>query len=472
MASQQQSSALENELAERAVKRDVTKRRWVNYVWDTLDKPKEERRFLFKLDAALLSYACFSFFIKFLDQVNINNAFVSGMKEDLGLFGNQLNYMQTCWTVGYIIIWSVLTFTLCRAKTATHIYVIRFFVGLFESSFYPGLQYIIGSWYRKDELAKRTCIFHVSSVLGAMFSGYLMAAVYHLDGVHGYKGWQWLFIIDGVISLPIALVGFWLIPDVPEISKPWYLTENEVMLAQKRMELEGRKPRGKYTIAKVKRILTSWHIYTLVLVSIFWANGVIGAAAPAFQLFLKASKKYSVPQINALGTVPFAVQAATTLIFAWLSDGALEGARWPPIIFGGLLNIILGASLAAWDVADGWKWACFALAGISGASGGLFFAWANEICSRDSEERAIVIASMNTLSYVVQVWLPLIVFQQVQAPRYYKGWVTVTVLNVCLVLAVFGTWWLQRSEDEKKAQAVGYAGSDDYEKSEVRGKAE
>jgi ACS family pantothenate transporter-like MFS transporter len=53
------------------------------------------------------------------------------------------------------------------------------------------MQYVIGSWYRKDELAKRTCIFHMSSVLGAMFSGYLMAAVYHLNGVGGYRGWQW-----------------------------------------------------------------------------------------------------------------------------------------------------------------------------------------------------------------------------------------------------------------------------------------
>jgi hypothetical protein len=53
------------------------------------------------------------------------------------------------------------------------------------------MQYIIGSWYRKDELAKRSCIFHTSSGLGSMFSGYLMAAVYHLGGRGGFKGWQW-----------------------------------------------------------------------------------------------------------------------------------------------------------------------------------------------------------------------------------------------------------------------------------------
>lgn len=79
------------------------KRHWKSHIWDTLDKPPKERRFLFKLDAALLTFASLGYFIKYLDQININNAFVSGMKEDLGLDGNQLNYMQTCWTVGYVI---------------------------------------------------------------------------------------------------------------------------------------------------------------------------------------------------------------------------------------------------------------------------------------------------------------------------------------------------------------------------------
>jgi ACS family pantothenate transporter-like MFS transporter len=79
------------------------KRKWTSYVWDTLDKPAAERRFLFKLDSALLTFATLGYFIKYLDQNNINNAFVSGMKEDLGLYGNQLNYMQTLWTVGYVI---------------------------------------------------------------------------------------------------------------------------------------------------------------------------------------------------------------------------------------------------------------------------------------------------------------------------------------------------------------------------------
>jgi len=79
------------------------KKTWRSYIWDTLDKSPEERRFLFKLDAILLTFASLGYFLKYLDQININNAFVSGMKEDLGLYGNELNYLQTAWTVGYVL---------------------------------------------------------------------------------------------------------------------------------------------------------------------------------------------------------------------------------------------------------------------------------------------------------------------------------------------------------------------------------
>jgi MFS family permease len=63
--------------------------------------------------------------------------------------------------------------------------------GLAESGYYPGVQYILGSWYRRDELGKRSCIFQICSALGQMVSGYLMAGVFHLGGIGGYKGWQW-----------------------------------------------------------------------------------------------------------------------------------------------------------------------------------------------------------------------------------------------------------------------------------------
>jgi MFS transporter, ACS family, pantothenate transporter len=76
---------------------------WKSYIWDTLNKSPEERQFLFKLDIVLMSFASLGYFIKYLDQVNINSAFVSGMKEDFGLYGNELNYLIAAWTVGYVL---------------------------------------------------------------------------------------------------------------------------------------------------------------------------------------------------------------------------------------------------------------------------------------------------------------------------------------------------------------------------------
>ncbi|RDW93622.1 uncharacterized protein DSM5745_00944 [Aspergillus mulundensis] len=459
------------------------KRRWVSYIWDTFDKAPEERRLLTKLDAAILSFASLGYFIKYLDQININNAFVSGMKEDLGMYQNQLNYMQAAWTVGYVIgeipsnvmltkirprywlpamelLWTVLTMCLSRCDRPTQFYVLRFFIGLAESTFYPGMQYIIGSWYRKDELAKRSCIFHTSSGIASMFSGYLMAGVYNLGGRGGFKGWQWLFIIDGVISLPIALLGFIVLPDVPEISNPWYLTEDEVKLSQKRMQLEGRQPRGPYTKAKLKKIFTSWHIYILTAAYITFNNASGGQ--PVFQQYLKASTNpvYTIGQINSYPTTTYAVQVFTTLVYAWTSDSILRGARWPPIIFGAVSNIVCYASLAVWNIPEGWRWFCFIMSGAGYGLSGLLFAWAHEICSEDNEERALVVGSMNELAYVFQAWLPQVVWQQVDAPRYRKGFITGTVMSVLLILFTAATWVLERWETGKKrAGLVGSEGT-------------
>ncbi|KAI8958628.1 MFS general substrate transporter [Daldinia sp. FL1419] len=448
------------------------KQTWRSYFWDTFDKSPEERRFLFKLDAVILSFASLGYFIKYLDQVNVNSAFVSGMKEDLGLYGNQLNYMVMCWTVGYVIgeipsnmlltkvrpsifipacevVWSVLTILLSKCQTAEQIYVLRFFIGLAESSYYPGIQYIIGN--RKDELAKRSCIFHASGSIGSMFSGYLMTAVYRLNGTNGYRGWQWLFIINTTISLPIAVAGFFFFPDVPEITRAWWLTKEEIALANKRMEFEGRANRGKYTKATFKKIFTSWHIYTLTLLYIFFNNGAGYGGQPAFALWLK-QEGYSIAAINSYPTIAAAIAVIFTYIYAWTSDSLFKGARWPPMIFSGVVNIIVNTSLAVWNIPTGWKWFCYIIGMIGGGISGLTFAWAHEICSDNNEERAFVVATMNEMAYVVQAWLPLIIWQQVDGPQYHKGFVTMVFLAAGLIVTSLTIRVLHHRERAKKAQ--------------------
>lgn len=63
---------------------------WKGYIWDTWELPQDERRLLFKVDAFILTFASLGYFLKNLDQTNVNNAFLSGMKEDLGMYVNEL----------------------------------------------------------------------------------------------------------------------------------------------------------------------------------------------------------------------------------------------------------------------------------------------------------------------------------------------------------------------------------------------
>jgi len=150
----------------------TTRRLWrlfQRYIWDDPDKPKEEKLFLFKLDFFLLTYGCLGYFCKNLDQANISNAYVSGMKEALNMGGSQLTYMGNVFTAGYVVsqlpavilvtsirpsilvptlevLWSVLTFSCSAVTSVPQLYALRFLIGLCEGAFFPCIIYVIGSW--------------------------------------------------------------------------------------------------------------------------------------------------------------------------------------------------------------------------------------------------------------------------------------------------------------------------------------
>lgn len=112
------------------------------------------------------------------------------------------------WLPGCLFVWSLFVLFLYKAQTATHFYILRFFIGLFESSAWPGLMYVLGSWYRKSELARRSGLFVVSGVLGQMFSGYLQAALFTgMEGKGGMPAWRWLFIFDFILAIPVVIYG-------------------------------------------------------------------------------------------------------------------------------------------------------------------------------------------------------------------------------------------------------------------------
>ncbi|KAI0288707.1 MFS general substrate transporter [Russula brevipes] len=484
-------------------------RTWSSYIWDTWNKSPEERRFLRRLDACLITYAYLSYFSKFLDQQNVINAYVSGMKEEwvvnyqhvfrnksepvmtsLHLHGNQLNYITTSWAVGYIIgqipsnmlitrirpsiwiptmelIWSSLTMCLALSKNFSTLCAIRFLVGLAESVFYPAIQYVIGSWYKNEELAKRSCIFHTASALGPMVSGFLQAGIYNgLDGSGGIAGWRWLFIIDGVITIPIALLGYFIMPDLPSTTKPsTFYTQEQLHIAQKRMDSVGRKPPAKLTKKKVQYNLT---LLAFVAIDYVWGHRFLasslrgiyshscrfgngGGGTTSMIFWLQSFNEpghvvYTIGQINTYPLGIYALQIVTTLVYAWWSDAVM--LRWPPILFAGIWSLITYVVLAAMPVYTriSLRWTFYYFTGCMGGIAGLIMTWVHELNSHDNEKRAFVVASCNMWGYVFQAWLPIILFPQVEQPRVFKGNVATACINFLMIVMTLVTLYFQRRE--------------------------
>lgn len=215
-------------------------RRWFHWHDEPATAPAE-KRLLRKIDWFLLSFSCLTYFVKQLDQNNVTNAYVSGMREELNLGNNdELSWMNTAFGVGTILggpvsnlilasavrpsrwlpgcltVWSLFVLGSFRCETAVQLYVLRFLVGLAESAAWPGVMYCLGCWYRRGELARRASLFVVSGVLGQMFSGYLQAAlVAGMEGRGGLSAWRWLFVFDFVLAVPVAVYGFVSHPPPP-----------------------------------------------------------------------------------------------------------------------------------------------------------------------------------------------------------------------------------------------------------------
>ncbi|KAJ4388895.1 hypothetical protein N0V93_006356 [Gnomoniopsis smithogilvyi] len=431
-------------------------------IWDSLDRSPEERKLIAKIDFFILTWAGFTYFSKNLNTNNVSNAYVSGMKEELNVVGNEYQTFTTMWTIGYVVsqipsqmmctrvrlswwcpswelFWVIITFVTAAVKTPQQLYACRFLVGLAEGTFYPAVHTVLGGWYTKEELGKRACIFFASAFVGSMFSGYLQAALYTgMDGSGGLSGWRWLFIFDGIITFPMALWGYYALPDLPSNSRVRWLRPEEKALALERMKRAGKKLEEPVTMQGLKRILGRWHfwVYTAYY-TFFICSENIGSY---MNLWLKSLNRYPVSDINTYPTVTNAVTIVTTLAYGWTSD-ALQ-VRAPIVYFSLLVCFFAAVNLAVWDgVPFGLKWASYYLTGFAPGSGPIFLTMVNEHCAGDSLERKIILGSTNSIAYAFNAWIPLITYNTEWAPRFLVGNTTTVALILCaactLTLAVF-----------------------------------
>ncbi|WWD21414.1 hypothetical protein CI109_105899 [Kwoniella shandongensis] len=349
------------------------------------DERRRDRKLRIKLDVIFMTYVTLSYTLKFLDQSNYTYAYVSGMQENLSLYGNELTWMGTIFSIGYILgtiptqllltyirpsyflgsvemVWGVFVLCMAAAKSVHTIYAMRFLIGLFEASSYPGLIAVMAAWYTPKELGKRVAILQSASALGAMWAGYLQAAVFAgLNGTHGLPGWKWGFIVNGAITIPVGLLGYFCIPDSPANTRARWLSSSDIALAKLRMARVGRAPARGLSKRTLVKVFTTWPLYAFILPYGLWV--INGQAIGFFSLWLKSTKRF---------------------------------------LFGVFGSIVL----TIWNVSFGLHFAGHILIFATIGGSALILTWVSEVAGGDAEARILIVAILNTFAYVLNAALP------------------------------------------------------------------
>jgi ACS family pantothenate transporter-like MFS transporter len=312
-----------------------------------------------------------------------------------------------------------------------------------------GVQWILGSWYKPDEIGKRTAIFTSSGLAGTLFSGIMQGAIYrNLNGKSGLAGWRWLFVIDFLITLPVAIYGFLIFPDTPTSTRAKYLTPAEKKLAVERLP-EVVKERGVLGWSLFRRVLLSWHWWAFVWLWIAGSNTEMFSTNAIMQLWLRGTGDYSIPQVNYIPSSVSGMGIVATLTLGWYTDWNPRH-RWHVGILLSFTAIISGALMLNPPTRAA-KFAALIINGFQYAGQTVFFAWANDLTRQDDAKRSVVIASMNMLSIAFYMWWSIVFYNATQGPDWYIGSCAMLGMGSLLFATTLVTFALQRRQEKHEA---------------------
>lgn len=133
-----------------------------------------------------------------------------------------------------MVVWAVVSSCTAATTNPAGLLIVRLVLGLVEAPFYPGAVYFLSAWYTKKELGIRMAFLICGLLLSNAFAGLISAGILSgMTGVGNLATWRWLFLLEGIATLLIALVAYVLLPDYPGTTK--WLTEEERIVAQGRL---------------------------------------------------------------------------------------------------------------------------------------------------------------------------------------------------------------------------------------------
>ncbi|KAB8069076.1 major facilitator superfamily domain-containing protein [Aspergillus leporis] len=323
------------------------------------DNAEMENRILRKMDIRIIPMLATLYLLAFLDRGNIGNAKIEGLLDDLHMTGPQYNWCLTVFFFTYcvfelpsnlllkrmrpsrwlpllMVAWGIVMTLMGVVQNYAGLLITRLFLGVAEAGLYPGAAYYITLWYPRHRAQYRQALFFSAASIAGAFSGILAYGIAKMDGVGGYAGWRWIFILEGLLTVVVAFVAPFAIHDSPETAK--FLTEEERKYVIRMVQTQtlGTNSTGeapvqdtKFRTKYVVDALLDWQIY--VSLFMYW-----GITCPLYGIsfFLPSIIKdlgYTSSTAQLL-TVPIYITAAVVAVgAAWLSDRRKQ--RSPFILF-------------------------------------------------------------------------------------------------------------------------------------------
>jgi MFS family permease len=338
-------------------------------------------------------------------------------------------------------------------ESYTGLVLARFFIGFVEAVFFPGALYYLSIFYNRKQYALRAAILYSGSQLGNAFGGLFAIAILKLDGKHGIEGWRWLFIVEGCMTIGIALVFATFMPNSPR-SIP-FMTEIEKDWQQWNFEQDqGQQDDSKEISAGKGFLLALKDPKTWLMLVTLYAIYISAAVTNFFPTVVK-TLGYSRNETYALTAPPFCLCVILMLVNGWWSDK--RRSRYlhivVPLCVSVVANIIAVSSLNT----GARYFAMMLMPGSVYMASTVLLSWVTGSINQPAIKRACAIAFINATCNTPNIWTSYVYRG---APRFLVAFIiNMAASALAIAVATFTRIYL-RNQNAKmdRGQTVGESG--------------
>ncbi|KAL3460954.1 major facilitator superfamily domain-containing protein [Aspergillus heterothallicus] len=307
----------------------------------TEEERKLDRATLRRLDLILMPMTLILYLLAWLDRANVGNARVAGLDKDLGLSDYQYKVAITVTYVPYIAAelpsnlilkkigprillptlctaWGVVTILQCKSRDFSGFIACRFFLGLCEGGLFPGIVLYLSGFYRRHELQVRIALFFSAASLSGAFSGLLAAAIQQMDGIRGLRGWQWIFILEGLFTVCFGLFSYAMLPNTPADVLTFKPQHKARCLHRLQLDANLFIAEEPVTLRKVLSVFKDLHV--LLVCAILFCSGTCLFGLAYFSPSIVQAMGYGNTRTQLMTVPPYAVAFVVTMCTAYIAD--------------------------------------------------------------------------------------------------------------------------------------------------------